>query len=55
MKIFWRLEGVEVDVLGGKGLLVFDVELSASLGLADRNPVDGFWAAPTYRPASIPA
>ena len=35
------MEGIEVDVLNGKSELIFDIELSAPLGLADMDPVGG--------------
>ena len=35
------LEGIEEDVLDGKSELFIDVELSATLGLADMDPVGG--------------
>ena len=33
-----------MDVLDEEGLLVFDVEISTTLGLADMDPVDGLEA-----------
>ena len=38
------LEGIEVDVLDGKSILILDVEFSPTLGLADIDPVGGLVA-----------